>query len=120
MKKTGSHWKRVGIARALTPSYIIGAMPRTSRPKNSNPAFSDDELRDAEEFQPQNLPIWREALLGVDWLSLRVSSVHRGVGVPRGDGSPVVLVPGFMGSDRYLSDMRNWLSRIGSPCRSWT
>ena len=88
-------------------------MPRTSRPKNSNPAFSDDELRDAEEFQPQNLPLWREALLAVDWLSLRVSSVHRGVGVPQGDGSPVVLVPGFMGSDRYLSDMRNWLSRIG-------
>lgn len=88
-------------------------MPRPSRSTNSNLAFSKEELRDAEEFQPQNLPIWREALLGVDWLSLRVSSVHRGVGIPRGDGSAVVLVPGFMGSDRYLGEMRSWLSRIG-------
>jgi pimeloyl-ACP methyl ester carboxylesterase len=88
-------------------------MPRSSRSAKSNLAFSEDELRDAEEFQPQNLPIWREAFLGVDWLSLRVSAVHRGDGIPRGDGSAVVLVPGFLGSDRYLGEMRSWLSRIG-------
>lgn len=33
-----------------------------------------------------NLPLWREAFLGIDWLALRVSPVMRGVGVPRGDG----------------------------------
>lgn len=88
-------------------------MIESSASAKPDQAFAGQELRDAEEFQPKNLPIWREALLGVDWLSLRVSSVNRGEGVPHGDGSPVVLVPGFMGSDRYLSDMRNWLSRIG-------
>jgi len=66
-----------------------------------------------EEFQTAALPLWREALVGMDWLSLRASSVYRGVGVPHGDGSAVVLVPGALGSDRYLGDMFTWLRRIG-------
>lgn len=60
-----------------------------------------------------NLPLWREAFLGIDWLALRVSPVMRGVGVPRGDGSGVVVIPGFLGSDEYLGDMNSWLGRIG-------
>ncbi|MGI8972530.1 MAG: lipase family alpha/beta hydrolase [Dehalococcoidia bacterium] len=41
------------------------------------------------------------------------SPVYYGIGVPYGDGSPIVLVPGFLGSDRYLAIMRAWLGRIG-------
>lgn len=74
--------------------------------------FTDEELQIAEQMQSQNLPLWREALLGVDWLALRFSPVFQGVGIPHGDGSPVVLIPGFMGSDRYLGDMRSWLGKI--------
>jgi len=59
------------------------------------------------------LPIWREALWGLDWLSLRLSPVYLGLGVPRGDGSPVVLVPGFLTTDAYLVEMYLWLRRIG-------
>ncbi len=59
------------------------------------------------------LPLWREALVGMDWLALRASAVYRGMGVPHGDGSVVVLVPGFLGSDQYLGDMFSWLRRIG-------
>ncbi len=67
-----------------------------------------------EEFQANTmLPLWREALLGMDWLSLRMSPVYRGVGVPQGHGSAVVVIPGFMGSDQYLGDMHTWLRRIG-------
>lgn len=67
-----------------------------------------------KEFRSTSaLPLWREALLGVDWLSLRMSPVYRGVGVPRGDGSATVVIPGFMGSDQYLGDMYAWLRRIG-------
>ena len=67
-----------------------------------------------EEFQAVvALPLWREALVGMDWLALRASSVYRGGGVPHGDGSVVVLVPGFLGSDQYLGDMFSWLRRIG-------
>jgi pimeloyl-ACP methyl ester carboxylesterase len=67
-----------------------------------------------QEFESSaRLPLWREAFLGVDWLSLRMSPVYRGIGVPRGDGSAVVVIPGFMGSDQYLRDMNAWLRRIG-------
>lgn len=57
--------------------------------------------------------IWREALVGLDWLSLRLSPVYLGVGVPRGDGSPVVLVPGFFSVGAHLLEMYLWLRRIG-------
>ncbi len=57
--------------------------------------------------------IWREVLWVLDWLSLRLSPVYLGFGVPRGDGSPVVLVPGFLATDAYLVEMYFWLRRIG-------
>jgi pimeloyl-ACP methyl ester carboxylesterase len=67
---------------------------------------------DVEE-RPAAVPIWREALAGFDWLALRTSPVLYGCGVPRGDGAPVVVVPGFLGSDLYLLEMYFWLGRIG-------
>src|SRR3990172_6104763 len=67
-----------------------------------------------EEFQAATtLPLWREAFLGIDWIALRMSPVYRGVGIPRGDDSPVIVIPGFLGSDQYLGDMHSWLRRIG-------
>src|SRR3954469_20974481 len=39
--------------------------------------------------------------------------VFRGVGVPRGDGAPVVLVPGFLAGDASLAVLRAWLRRRG-------
>ncbi len=59
------------------------------------------------------MPLWREAFLGMDWLSLRMSAVYRGIGIPKGDGSAVVVIPGFMGSDQYLGDLHSWLKRVG-------
>ena len=48
-----------------------------------------------------------------EWLSLRLSGVYYGAGIKQGDGGAVVLVPGFLTSDRYLATMRRWLKRIG-------
>lgn len=59
------------------------------------------------------MPIWRETLVGLDWLSLRMSPVFYGYGVTHGDGAPVVLVPGFLASDWYLLELYYWLRRIG-------
>jgi triacylglycerol lipase len=36
-----------------------------------------------------------------------------GVGVPRGDGRPVMLMPGFLAGDQTLSVIAAWLRRIG-------
>ena len=49
----------------------------------------------------------------MDWLALRLSPVYYGLGIPKGDGSPVVVVPGFMGTDIYLSELFLWLRRVG-------
>ncbi len=62
---------------------------------------------------PSVPPIWNESLWPIDWLSLRMSPVYYGFGVPRGDGSAVVLVPGFLGTDAYLYELHLWLGRIG-------
>jgi hypothetical protein len=58
-------------------------------------------------------PIWQELLVGVEIICLRVSPVFWGFGVPRGNGSPVVVIPGLMATDLYLSELRAWLRRIG-------
>jgi triacylglycerol lipase len=67
-------------------------------------------LRDQE---PARRPLWREAFVGLDWLALRSSPVYYGFGVPRGDGSAVIVIPGFMGTDMYLQELYHWLRRIG-------
>lgn len=68
---------------------------------------------EAPSMKPAAVPLWREALVGVDWLALRASPVYYGVGIPRGNGDPVIVIPGFLGSDTYLMEMYNWLRRIG-------
>jgi triacylglycerol lipase len=66
-----------------------------------------------KDSQTVKRPILREALWGVDWLALHASRVYYGLGAPRGDGSAVVLIPGFLGNDYYLTELHLWLSRIG-------
>jgi len=44
---------------------------------------------------------------------LLVDPVWRGRGVPRGDGRPVILLPGFGGGDQTLIVLAAWLRRIG-------
>ncbi len=43
--------------------------------------------------------------------------VLRGRGVRRGDGRPVLLVPGFLSGDWSLRVLHNWLLRIGYDAR---
>jgi pimeloyl-ACP methyl ester carboxylesterase len=45
--------------------------------------------------------------------ALRRSPVYRGLGVPRGDRRPVLLIPGFMAGDLSLGTMGRWLRRAG-------
>lgn len=50
---------------------------------------------------------------GIDFLLLHSSPVYYGYGVPRGDGSAVVVIPGFLASDATARTMRSWLRSIG-------
>lgn len=65
------------------------------------------------------IPIWRESRIGFEAARLRRDPVMRGEGVPRGDGAPVLLIPGFLAGDPSLRTMALWLRRIGyRPARA--
>ena len=55
----------------------------------------------------------RETRWQLELSRLLVDPVFRGRGVPRGDGRPVVLMPGFGGGDQTLLVLAAWLRRIG-------
>jgi len=52
-------------------------------------------------------------LFGAEILLLHAAPVYYGFGVPRGDDSGVVIIPGFLGTDIYLTELHAWLGRIG-------
>ena len=57
--------------------------------------------------------LWTEALFGAEVLLLHAAPVYYGFGVPDGDGSAVLIIPGFLGTDLYLTELHAWLRRIG-------
>jgi pimeloyl-ACP methyl ester carboxylesterase len=72
-----------------------------------------------EALSHMGIPIWREARLPLEHAALLRDPVMRGEGVPRGDGAPVMLIPGFLAGDPSLSVLGRWLERIGyAPCRA--
>ena len=40
--------------------------------------------------------------------------------LPKGDGHPVLVLPGFMASDQSTGLLRRWLGRFGHPAHPWT
>jgi pimeloyl-ACP methyl ester carboxylesterase len=60
---------------------------------------------------------WGRHLAEVRWQAelarLLADPIYRGHGVTRGDGAPVLLVPGFLAGDGSLLVMRQWLDRMG-------
>ena len=66
-----------------------------------------------EDEAEADIAIWKEALFAVELLLLHASPVYYGLGIPHGDNSGVVILPGFLGSDHYLAQLRSWIGRIG-------
>ena len=94
----------------MTAGAAVAHVYATRRyfPTSSGPTtFLHDDIRTAWT------PAWQEMLTGLQWLRLLRSAVYRGEGVPRGDGSPVLLVQGFLTRSVYLETLRARLERIG-------
>jgi triacylglycerol lipase len=65
------------------------------------------------------IPIWAEGRIAAERLALLRDPVFRGDGVARGDGRPVLLVPGFLAGDASLTPMARWLRDLGyRPARA--
>jgi triacylglycerol lipase len=62
-------------------------------------------------------PWWGRHVHELRWQAelarLLVDPVYRGEGVARGDGGPVLLIPGFLAGDVSLAVMAEWLRRMG-------
>src|ERR1700757_1903945 len=93
-------------------------MPKRHRTKSPK---RKEATRDSTRFRKQTpkpsletvTPLWTEALFGAEILLLHATPVYYGFGVPRGNGSGVVIIPGFLGTDLYLTELHGWLERIG-------
>jgi hypothetical protein len=72
-----------------------------------------DPFSQDPSVQMSETPLWREAFFGLDWMALHLSPTYWGCGVPRGQGEPVVLVPGFLASDISMFELYCWLARVG-------
>jgi pimeloyl-ACP methyl ester carboxylesterase len=66
---------------------------------------------------PMLPPLWRETRVAFEAAGLRRSAVWRGEGLPRGDGRPVLLIPGFLAGDGTLATMSHWLRALGYHTR---
>ena len=82
-------------------------------------SFDPTEHESAEQQHP---PRWWGNHFGefrwqAEFARLLVDPVYRGSGVPRGDGAPVMTIPGFLAGDGSLSVMREWLRRMGYDAR---
>ena len=69
-------------------------------------------------FSPHNeitspRPILCEPISLLELAALRLSPAYYGHGVPAGDGSAVVIIPGLLGMDAVLFELHAWLSRLG-------
>jgi triacylglycerol lipase len=82
-------------------------------PRRRNTRVPQPEARIYEHEAKSDIPIWKEALFGAELLLLHASPVFYGLGVPRGDNSAVVVIPGFLGTDLYVNHLHSWLERIG-------
>jgi pimeloyl-ACP methyl ester carboxylesterase len=58
-------------------------------------------------------PIWMEGRVATEFMALQKDPVFAGKGVPRGDGRPVLLVPGFWSGDFSMHVLSDWLRRVG-------
>lgn len=64
-------------------------------------------------------PMWLEGRVWLEYAQLVRDPVFAGEGVPKGNGKPVMLIPGFLAGDRSLDLMGGWLKRNGyRPLRS--
>ncbi len=57
-------------------------------------------------------PLYFEGLANAELFWLFTNPVWHGIGVPLGDGSPVITIPGFLNSDGHLFLLNSWLARM--------
>jgi pimeloyl-ACP methyl ester carboxylesterase len=68
---------------------------------------------------PPKLAILGEARIGIEWASMHLAMPWLRRRTQRGDGGPVMVVPGFATDDGWTRHLRDLLSSIGYEVRGW-
>jgi len=76
-----------------------------------SPARSPQIL--TRDYLKAPVSLWSEVLCAVELGLLHAAPIYYGLGAAQGDGSAVVLIPGFLCPDHYLFFLHKWLGRIG-------
>src|ERR1017187_3355028 len=89
--------------------------PRTKLRTPKRAARSPKFIRkqSSQAHSQSDASLWTEALFGAEVLLLHATPVYYGFGVPRGNGSGVVLIPGFLGTDLYLTELHGSIGLLG-------
>ncbi len=91
-----------------------------------SPLIPDEVERSSFDPTPPSAPAperrwWgrhgRELRWQAELARLLVDPVYYGAGVARGDGAPVMAIPGFLAGDTSLAIMCEWLRRMGYDAR---
>ena len=69
--------------------------------------------------EPSPLKLVTEARVVLEYVGLRAALPRLRREVPRGDGSPVLVVPGFATDDSWTATLRGFLSDVGWRVRGW-
>ncbi|PYX65001.1 MAG: hypothetical protein DMG78_30085 [Acidobacteria bacterium] len=83
------------------PARLRTNLPRKTKKAAARPSTTKRTSFTPRRYPEANTSLWTEALFGAEILILHATPVYYGLGVPRGDGSAVVIIPGFLGTDRY-------------------
>lgn len=100
------------------PIFIVQfrALPYSERALmrkgSTSPKRRSSPIR-TQEYEEADLPILGEVLCAAELVLLHAAPLYYGLGIPRGDGSAVVLLPAFLCPDAYLMPLHQWLARIG-------
>jgi triacylglycerol lipase len=117
------------VRRGRTPGKIKTAAKPVAYPSGLSsgrgvrfPSVSTNSvsyIREAALASYAQRSLATEPLALAEFVQLLADPIYYGFGVPRGDGRPVVVLPGLFGNDWYLQPLHLWLARIGyRPVRS--
>lgn len=72
-----------------------------------------------DERRPSKLLMWLEGRAGLEWASLAWALPLLRRHVPRGDGHPVLVLPGLMATDASTGPLRQFLQGRGYAVQGW-
>lgn len=93
--------------------------PNRSRWKADRHARVTSGVKETALRPPSRLALIGEARILVEWAATRIAMPWIRSGSPRGDGNPVIVIPGFATDDSWTESLRSFLRDLGWDACGW-